>query len=242
MPEEARGYGDKHFMIGEELVDRLCGYAKLGGNDVVLEVGGGTGNLTTRLLEKAKKVYCIEKDKRLCKILAERFSGVENFHLMEGNALKLEFPEFNKIVSNLPYSISRKITEKLLQHEFDYGVLVYQKEFVSKLLAEPGSPDYRFITALVQSTAEVRVLEDIPPDAFDPQPNIWSSAIELRPKETPSFEYIQFLRQLFNHKNKRLRNILSDVPEEYCDIRPANTDPAKLKKIYGSVVGDMHLC
>ena len=105
--------------------------AELKSEDVVLEIGAGIGNLTERLARKAKKVIAIELDPALVNILHDRFDNVGNIEIIAGDALKVDFPEFDKVVSNLPYSISSEITFKLLRHKFKLGILMYQYEFAA---------------------------------------------------------------------------------------------------------------
>jgi len=124
-------------MIDEEIIDKICAHAKIRSKDRVLEIGAGTGNLTGKLLETGATVYAVESDPFMYSQLEARFPDSENLHIFHSSALKIEFPSFDKAVSNLPYSISRKITERILMHKFKFGILVYQREFAQKLLAKP---------------------------------------------------------------------------------------------------------
>jgi len=224
-------------MVDSTLIKRICDYAEVSKKDTVLEIGAGTGNLTEELLERAKKVYAIEKDPDFIKILNEKFSKNKNIKIMQGDAVKIEFPKFDKIVSNLPYSISRKITKKILMCRFKGGILVYQREFANKLVAQPRSENYRFISALAQSAADVEILEDIPPSAFEPAPNVHSSIVKLKIKNKIDEKYANFLNNLFNHKNKILKNICVDkkIPKKFSCKRPIDLKPEELRKIYLSL-------
>ena len=200
-------YKDQHFVVDNRLIRRICNYADIDDKDIVLEIGAGTGNLTAELIKRAKFVHAIEKDKKLAETLYDRFRTCRNIEILQDDALKIEFPKFGKIVSNLPYSISRRITVKFIKYEFDRAILLYQKEFVDKLLAKSGTDNYRFISALVQSVADIELLEKVPPTVFQPRPRVWSALIKLVPKKIPDEKYIRFLRTIFNHKNKRISKI-----------------------------------
>ena len=107
---------DKHFMIDKELIKRIISYGSLGKEDVVLEIGSGTGNLTKELCKKCK-VIAVEIDSELVKLLKEK--KLKNVEIIEGNILKLLGKlEFNKIVSNLPYNICEPLLNKLLNINF----------------------------------------------------------------------------------------------------------------------------
>ncbi len=221
-----------HLMIDEEVIDKICSHAKIRKSDRVLEIGAGTGNLTSKLLEKGATVYAIESDPEMYSQLEARFSSEENLHIFHSSALKVEFPEFNKVVSNLPYAISRKVTERILMHEFELGILVYQREFAEKLLAKPEQKNYRFISVLAQCCADIEILDRIPPSAFDPAPNVWSSIVGVKPKAAATKEFIDFLHSLFNHKNKKIGNLLAGAPGEFKEKRPHNLNPDELLKLY----------
>ena len=220
-------------MIDGEVIDKICAHAKVTRKDRVLEIGAGTGNLTSKLLKKGATVYAIESDPGMYSQLDARFSDNANLHTLHSSALKVEFPCFNKVVSNLPYSISRKITERLLMYEFKLGILVYQREFAEKLLASPEQENYRFISVLAQSCADIEILDPIPPSAFDPVPNVWSSIVKIKPRSVAKKEFIGFIHSLFNHKNKRIENILDEkIPAEFGGKRPHNLNPDEILQLY----------
>lgn len=226
----------EHFMIDRDIIKTMCAYADLTGADTVLEIGAGTGNLTEWLVRNCKFVYAIEKNREFIDILRDKFSSWNNVEIIHANALKIDFPGFNKTVSNLPYSISRKITEKLLREKFDLGILVYQKEFAEKLVANAGSGMYKFIGALAQSCAKINVLDPIPPSAFEPVPNVWSAIVKIRPEMTADDMYIKFLHSLFNHRNKKITNIIDgNVPEKFEGMRPFDLEISDLRELYGSI-------
>ena len=111
----------QHILKDKSLLRRIVRYAEIKKDESVLEVGCGTGNLTQFVLKKAGKVYGIEKDRRFVRILKSRFENEisqDRFVLIEGDALKVEWPQFDKFVSNIPYSISSPLTLKLLKSRF----------------------------------------------------------------------------------------------------------------------------
>ena len=112
---------DQHFLIDDSVLEREVDYAGITQEDTVLEIGAGPGVLTEKIAAKAGKVVVIEKDARFKPIL-DTLPGVE---VIIGDALEVEWPEFNKFLSNLPYTISSPLTFKLLEKSFDVAVLCY---------------------------------------------------------------------------------------------------------------------
>ncbi len=194
-------------------------YAEISSDDVVLEIGAGVGNLTLLLAQRAGKVVAVEMDRKLVKIVEERLSEHPNVELLCGDALRVEFPRFDKVVANLPYGISSDITFRLLEHKFKLAVLMFQKEFADRLVAEPGSSDYSRLTVNARYRASIELLDEVPPEAFFPQPKVTSAIVKLRPRE-PLFRvadeklFFSVVRALFQHRRQRVRNALYHSFEE----------------------------
>ena len=191
----------------------MVDYAELSDDDTVLEIGAGVGNLTGLLAQRAGKVVAVERDERFVKVLRERLGGHPNVELLHGDALRIKLPEFDKVVSNLPYVISADITFRLLEHKFELAVLMFQREFAERLVAKQGSDDYGRLTVNVYYRAHTELLDEVPPAAFFPQPKVTSAIVRLRPREPP-FEvadesmFFNVIRALFQHRRQRVRNAL----------------------------------
>jgi 16S rRNA (adenine1518-N6/adenine1519-N6)-dimethyltransferase len=198
---------DQIFVVDQGLIDREARYAELGTSDTVLEIGPGLGFLTERLARLAGRVVAIEKDKRLEPVLEGEFKDQTNVEFVFEDCLKVEFPRFNKLVSNLPYSISAPLTFKLLDYDFDKAILCYQREFAEKMLEHPGSPNYGRLSVMVQYYFNPKILERVPRSAFYPQPQVESAVVELTRKKVgrnPGFD--NFIREIFRYPNKDVRN------------------------------------
>ncbi len=113
----------QHFLVDRAVAERIANYAELKHDDRVLEIGPGTGNLTELLAAHAARVYAVEVDPNLAADLWGRFPNVQ---VINADALTVELPDYNKVVSNLPYQISSKITYRLLSRPFELAVLMYQ--------------------------------------------------------------------------------------------------------------------
>ena len=228
------GRAGQHLVVDTSVLERMVEYAELSRDDVVLEIGAGVGNLTLPLAKRAGKVIAVERDRRLVKILEEQLKDFPNVELLCGDALRLQFPGFTKVVANLPYNISSDITFRLLAHKFELAVLMYQREFAERLVARPGSEGYSRLTVNVHYRASVELLEEVPPDAFFPRPKVTSSIVRLRPREPPFVVkdervFFNIVRALFQHRRQRVRNALyHSIEEVFPEKRPPKIERRKL--------------
>ena len=204
-------------MIDKNKRDQIINFGNINKEDVILEIGTGIGTLTIELAKKAKKVIAIEQDENICKILAKRLKDekIDNVELLNEDALNVEFPKFNKIISNLPYQISSPITFKFLDYDFDLAVLMYQKEFANRMNGKVGTKNYSRLSAMLYFKCDVEKLTDVSSESFIPKPKIDSTVVKLTPKENKISEedfkiYSKFTKALFQHRNKKIRNALID--------------------------------
>jgi 16S rRNA (adenine1518-N6/adenine1519-N6)-dimethyltransferase len=200
----------QHFVVDKALVERLIGLAGLKKSDTVLEIGAGTGFLTRELLKKSK-VVAFEVDELLCQLLETELPSLS---LVCGSFLKEPLPEFNKVVSLPPYFKSAEIVQRLLEKDFEKGVLVFQKEFADKLVAKPGFAEYCALTVLAKQRFETRVLERVKPKIFFPRPRGDSCIVVMeRQRKTPVHDFEKFAlfaKTVFRFKNKNLKNALEN--------------------------------
>ena len=189
-------------MIDRNILVRIVGIAQLNKDDVVLEIGGGKGALTEYLGKIAKHVFVIEKDEGLFDFLEGRFANFNHISFCLGNALDVDFPKYNKCISNLPYTLCEALLWKFVREDFDCLVFVVPKKFTGLLT---GVVESR-LKLLVDAFYELEVLDDVPPEAFDPEPKIMSSIIRLKPKEGNLF-----LREFFSQYDKKTKNALREI-------------------------------
>ena len=207
----------QNYLIDKNKRDQIINFGNIHKEDVILEIGTGIGTLTIELAKKAKKVIAIEQDENICKILAKRLKDekIDNVELLNEDALNVEFPKFNKIISNLPYQISSPITFKFLDYDFDLAVLMYQKEFANRMNGKVGTKNYSRLSAMLYFKCDVEKLTDVSSESFIPKPKIDSTVVKLTPKENKISEedfkiYSKFTKALFQHRNKKIRNALID--------------------------------
>ena len=211
---------DQHFLVDDRVLDRLPGYATEAGFDcsAVLEIGGGTGALTDRLLVAAETVTVVERDPRLAAFLREEFAAARaagRLTVVEGDALAVDLPPFTASVSNLPYGVSSELAFRLLP-EGRPMVATFQREFAERMAADPGTAEYGRLSVTAGHYADIELVETIPPAAFDPQPAVESAVVRTRPHQ-PDYEvpdddfFLRFLRAVFTQRRKTMRNAVRNT-------------------------------
>ncbi|KAL1919886.1 uncharacterized protein VTP21DRAFT_1818 [Calcarisporiella thermophila] len=206
----------KNPLVAQGIVDK----AGLRSTDTVLEVGPGTGNLTVKILEKAKKVVAVEMDPRLAAELSKRVQGTDDqrrLEIMVGDFMKTDLPYFDVCISNTPYQISSPLVFKLLEHRplFRCAVLMFQREFALRLVAKPGDSLYCRLSVNVQLYAKVDHIMKVGKNNFRPPPQVESSVVRIEPRNPPPpvdfAEWDGLMRIVFSRKNKTLAaNFKSD--------------------------------
>ncbi|KAI5119286.1 hypothetical protein M0805_008065 [Coniferiporia weirii] len=199
----------KNPLVAQGIVDK----ANLRPTDKVLEVGPGTGNLTVRILEKAKHVTAVEMDPRMAAELTKRVQGKpeqRKLEIMIGDFVKAELPYFDVCISNTPYQISSPLVFRLLSHRplFRVAVLMFQREFALRLVARPGTSLWSRLSANVQLYAKVDHIMKVGKNNFRPAPQVESSVVRIVPIDPPPpvrFEEFDGLnRILFSRRNKTI--------------------------------------
>lgn len=221
----------QNFLIDQNYIDKIIRALNPNQEETIVEIGAGRGALTERLLESGANVIAIELDRDLISFLRDRFSGHENFELIESDALKINFKEKikdqkpktkdqqAKLVANLPYNISTAILQKLIaqREAFAEMILMFQREVVTRMIAEPGNSERGFLSVLVEAYLETEKLFDVPREAFRPIPKVWSSVVRLEPKENTGIENDDLFRAIlsagFAQRRKTIANNLKNASE-----------------------------
>ncbi|KAL5557618.1 hypothetical protein UlMin_039854 [Ulmus minor] len=203
----------QHILTNPRILDSIVAKSAIKHTDTVLEIGPGTGNLTLKLLQVAARVVAVEIDTRMVDILNKRVSerGLqETLTVIRKDALKTEFPRFDLVVANIPYGISSPLIAKLLYaaNPFRSATLLLQKEFATRLLANPGDSEYNRLAVNVKLVADVDYVMDVSKRDFLPPPKVDSSLLIIRPKaQLPNVnldEWLAFTKTCFGKKNKTL--------------------------------------
>jgi len=215
----------QNFLRDESIVKRIVNALDLRNDETVFEIGPGQGALTEQLLADATKVIAVEFDRDMVSLLHDRFVYQQNFHLVNDDALNVDFADLlkiydankqTKLVANLPYNISTPILQRLMdqRHLFSSLVLMFQREVVERITAKAGGKERGFLSVLVENAFESENLFDVPPQAFHPIPKVWSSVVRLTPKNS-TVRHEDLFRKIvsssFSHKRKNILNNLKPL-------------------------------
>jgi len=205
-----RAFG-QNFIIEPSIYQLMVKYASLDQNDTVLDIGAGLGFLTAFMADKCKGVIAVEADTELAAILRRHLLHFFNVKVIEGNILRVNIPQFNKIVSTPPYNISSRLLLWILNRGFDCAVLVFQREFANRLAASVGNRNYGWLTVLTYLRAEVGLLDDVPKSMFYPPPKVDSVITRLTPRRSRPIKlenevaFKKIVKMLFAQRNKKVR-------------------------------------
>lgn len=201
-------------MIEPSIFQSMSDYVSLDQDDVTLDIGAGLGFLTRFLAEKCRSVLAVEADGRLVTVLREQLQDLPKVTIIKGNVLKVQIPEFNKVVSIPPYQISSRLLLWLFKKNIASSVLILQKEFANRLMAPVGSEDYGWLTVLTYYNTECERLDFVPKWVFYPQPEVDSTIVRLKPRKHSPFEvtnealFTKLVQSIFAQRNRKVRNAI----------------------------------
>lgn len=218
----------QNFLIDDAAIEDIVGGADIGKDDLVIEIGPGLGSMTALLVEHAKKVICVELDKKMIKILNDRFIAYSNIELINEDVLKLDLnslikeeKEKNhikdvKIVANLPYYITTPIIMKLLEENLDIAsiTVMIQKEVADRLIEIPSGKNTGAITYTVYYYCESEKIREVENTCFIPMPEVTSEVINLKLRKEPAVKvkdkkvFFNIIKSAFMQRRKTLLNAL----------------------------------
>jgi 16S rRNA (adenine1518-N6/adenine1519-N6)-dimethyltransferase len=196
-------------LVDLRILDKIISAAYIRKDQIVLEAGTGHGILTAELCKYAKQVISYEVDIKLYrKVQQQLLLKFKNLQLVNADLFKINDPPFfDMFVSNLPYSRSRDAVEWLSTQKFDRAILMVQEEFADKLVARPGSNNYRAISALAAHCFATEKLFKVRRESFEPQPKVESSIIRIIPINTITREVVRNINLLFSRRNKKATSV-----------------------------------
>jgi 16S rRNA (adenine1518-N6/adenine1519-N6)-dimethyltransferase len=217
----------QNFLIDGNLMTKIVDAAGLDPDDIVLEVGAGTGSLTEMLLERAQRVIAIEADRGLAELLSGHFANQENLTLLHEDVLRTkseiapvvldalrhaagERPAV--LVANLPYHVASPLLMDLLLCDVPFARFCFsvQREVADRITARPSTKDYGPMSILPQLCGTVHKITHLPPQAFWPAPKVESMALRIDidlsrfPAKTMLQQFSDLLRLAFSHRRKTL--------------------------------------
>jgi 16S rRNA (adenine1518-N6/adenine1519-N6)-dimethyltransferase len=208
----------QNFLIDNNVLKKIISAAQLTTDDIVLEIGPGLGALTSQLLKKAKKVYAYEIDKLLYQYLEKKFLPSDKIEIINDDILKAAIPPHNKVVSNIPYSITGPIFEKIFYTTSPpSGTLIIEESLAQRIFSINNYKTFSRISVTFNAFMIPLEKTHISPKAFFPSPKINLSLINVLPKENinPFLEseesrnfFLEFISGIMPYKNKNLSNAI----------------------------------
>ena len=214
----------QNFLTDKNIVNIIINTGNIKKNDIVLEVGSGTGNLTEKILSKnPKKLFAVEKDKSLAKKLHEKFR--EKIILINDDILKIDEKKYSKdpmiVFGNLPYNISTQILVKWIKYSnlnniFKKFILMFQKEVAERIIAETNDKNYGRLAVFSSWKLKIEKVIDVSPNSFYPIPKVKSTVLLIEPKNEyfnlknpKNLEHITNI--FFNQRRKMIKKPLNII-------------------------------
>jgi len=215
----------QHFLRDKLVIQHLVEVIQPDTHQHLVEIGPGYGALTLPVLKKSGKIDVVELDRDLVPLLKNRCEGKGIMNIYNADALEFDFSMLRtsleplRLIGNLPYNISTPLIFHLLtfaEHIQDMHFML-QKEVVDRMVAKCGDDAYGRLSIMVQYHCATTALFDVPPEAFDPPPKVFSSIVKLVPYKKLPFisqnysRFSQLVKEAFSHRRKTLRNSLKKL-------------------------------
>jgi 16S rRNA (adenine1518-N6/adenine1519-N6)-dimethyltransferase len=200
---------DEQQLIDPKVIRSLIEASGSSETDKVLEIGPGAGNITVELADRASKVYAVEKNPKFIPLLRERLHKL-NVEILIGDALEISLPDFDVLVSNLPYSIAEATLQRLKRLRFRSASVIIPSSLASTLLARIGGADYTKLTCEASLFFDFSLVSTVEPESYYPEPRTSTSVIALKPRESlkPTEAVV---RQLLLQGDKKVGNALREA-------------------------------
>jgi len=224
----------QHYLVDRKVIDKMISSAQIRPDERILEIGTGRGTLTRGLVKLGASLEGYEVDSRNFATTLEEVRDIRaRIHL--GDAFR-ESPRFDVLVSSLPYSRSADFVEWISQIEYDRAVVLLQEDFVAKVMAAPGTRDYRAVSAVAQASSELNVLMKVGRGSFSPQPKVNSLIVSLRPIRRLSGAEVSMFKLLFSLRRREVVSAATELAvvlpmKDYARRRVYSLRPAEVLEI-----------
>ncbi|MDV3278237.1 MAG: hypothetical protein LYZ69_07210 [Nitrososphaerales archaeon] len=199
----------QHYLVDAAVVARLTSLANIRSGERVLEIGTGKGALTKELCRTSSQLDGYEVDEENYRQTLD-VVGNSSARIHLADAFE-EKPEFDVLVSSLPYSRSASFVEWISQLRYDRAVVLLQEDFVKKVVSPPGSRDYRAISVVAQASSEISALDRVPRSAFSPEPKVNSVIVGMKPKIVLSAIQVAGIKRLFALRRREVAAVVAKI-------------------------------
>jgi 16S rRNA (adenine1518-N6/adenine1519-N6)-dimethyltransferase len=213
----------QNFLIDKNVRNNILNEAKLTDESIVVEIGAGFGVMSLEVAERCKRLFAVEKDKKICSIMSPIFGKVSNIELVCDDVLDLDICSLTRegrkliILGNIPYYITTPVIEKIIRQRqcIERVEIVIQDEVASRIVAAPGSKDYGALTCFIQFYAKPEKVFKISKNSFYPRPKVDSCLLKLEILHKPEIQVrdkdvmFKIIRKAFSQRRKKVLNSLS---------------------------------
>ena len=206
----------QNFLLDKNLLQYISETIRAKRDELIIEIGSGTGFLTDYLATAKSEIVSIEYDVRLFELLQDKYCNVPTITVIHGDAARIDYDTLTqkqkyRCVGNLPYSASSIILVRLmsLYNRPDSMFLLLQKEMAARITSQPGCKSYGALSIRAQTLYNLKNLRTIPPQVFWPVPEVESSFVQFRLKKDPLEkhlfdEFSKIVRLAFSNRRKKL--------------------------------------
>ena len=244
----------QNFLIDKNIINKIINTGNIKNNDVILEVGPGTGNLTESMLKKKpKKIIVVEKDKNLTNFLKKKFN--DKITVINDDILKISenliFDDELIVFGNLPYNISTQILTKWIINDYKKKwykslILMFQKEVADRIIAKTNSKNYGRLSIISNWKLKIEKIANISSSCFYPKPKVESTLLKFTPKNKYLFiknskNLETITRIFFNQRRKKIKKPFNQIFKDSkkivsklnidVNLRPQNLCPETYYKI-----------
>ena len=220
----------QNFLIDNNIINKIIEIGNINNNKTVLEIGAGYGNLTKAIISRApKKIFAVEKDKKLASLLEKKFKNYKNLKIINRdilNVIEEKNLEQNMVVfGNLPYNVSTRILAALIMLKdwppwYDVLILMFQKEVADRIIAKKQTKEFSRLTVLSNWRLEIKKHFDVSKNCFFPKPKINSTLLSFKPKKNNPFNLKnpknleKVTRVLFSNRRKMINKNFNKLFEK----------------------------
>jgi len=197
----------QHYLVDRAVIGRMLEAAAILRGERVVEIGTGRGALTRELVKLTDDLQGYDVDPRNYRELAKELGGDPHLRLHNSDAFECT-PEFDVLVSSLPYSESSTFVEWLSRRNYDRAVVLLQEDFARKLVARPGDGAYRAVSVISQLSAKVGLGPRVGRLSFDPPPRVSSCLVTMKHIRTLSGGQVEVVKRLFSQRRRKLGTAL----------------------------------
>jgi len=225
----------QNYLTDSLVINKIIMSAEIQPHERVLEIGTGNGILTKELAHLGASLEAYEIDQKDFATTLKELENAANVIMHLGDAFK-GTPRFDVLVSSLPYSRSASFVEWIAQIEYSRALVLLQEDFVTKIIANPGTRDYRAVSAIAQISSEFKVLTKVDRKSFSPQPRVTSLLVRVEPKRRMAGAEIVMVKRLFSLRRREVVSALAKLGmasarKDYSKRRVYSLTPEEVSEI-----------